>query len=47
MFNKIKTRIEKENPNQNKENQNLQIDNKGVLIECNLLDNNNYNLEIK
>lgn len=24
-----------------------QISNQGVLIECNLLDNNNYNLEIR
>lgn len=26
---------------------NPQISNQGVIIECNLLDNNNYNLEIR
>lgn len=28
-------------------NKNPQISNQGVIIECNLLDNNNYNLEIR
>lgn len=32
---------------ENLKDKNPQISNQGVIIECNLLDNNNYNLEIR
>lgn len=50
MYDKIKVNREKEREERLKENPkvpNLPLNNEGVIIECNLLDNNSFNLEIR
>lgn len=49
MYKENKTSLKEESLKEakNVEDRNPKISNSGVLIECNLLDNNSYNLEIR
>lgn len=49
MYKENRTNLKEENLKEDKtvEDRSPKISNQGVLIECNLLDNNSYNLEIR
>lgn len=49
MYKENRTNLKEENLKEakNVEDRSPKISNQGVLVECNLLDNNSYNLEIR